>query len=313
MSEHRVHVVGSINQDLMVSTPVYPKLGETVHGHHVAASPGGKGSNQAVAAATLGASTHMVGRVGSDAFGTAMLEALQGAGVDTRSIETSQAAQTGLAIVTHTDEGKNAIIVMQGANQALTPDALPHALATIEPGDVLVTQLEVPVPVVQRALELGREHGATTILNAAPAADVRHLLPCVDVLVVNEFEAGVVAAMATSTEQAARKAAATLAETHGIIVVLTLGEAGAMVARAGKRTDIPPFQVDAVDSTGAGDTFVGALAAFLALGHPLETACRWASAAGAHACLHVGAQAGVPTQQDLADRFGVGPARKESR
>ncbi len=312
MPEHRVFVVGSINQDLMVSTPVYPKLGETVHGHHVTPSPGGKGSNQAVAAARLGAPTSMVGRVGSDAFGAAMLGALQDAGVDTLSVETIEATQTGLAIVTHTDAGKNAIIVMQGANQTLGPDDL-APLDALEPGDVVVTQLEVPVPAVRRALERAREAGATTILNAAPAADVAALLNVVDLLVVNEFEAGVVAGTETPTEAAARDAAARLAEEHDLTVVLTLGEAGAMVAHEGRRIDIPPFPVHAVDSTGAGDTFVGALAAFLALGHPLKDACRWAGAAGAHACLHVGAQAGAPTQQDLADRFGVGPARKDPR
>lgn len=313
MSERRVFVVGSINQDLMVSTPAYPELGETVHGHHVKASPGGKASNQAVAAAKLGVPTRMVGRVGADAAGAAMLEALHGAGVDTQTIETTQATQTGLAIVTHTDQGKNAIIVIQGANQTLAADELHHILDEIDPGDVVVTQLEVPVPVVRRALELGRERGATTILNAAPAADVRALLPFVDVLVVNEFEVGIVADMRTPTESAARDAAIRLAEAHGFTVVLTLGEAGAVVAQQGRCAEVPPFPVQAVDSTGAGDTFVGALAAFLALGHPLETACYWASAAGAHACLHVGAQAGAPTQQDLADRFGVGPARKEPR
>lgn len=295
----------------MVSTPVYPRLGETVHGHHVTASPGGKGSNQAVAAAKLGVSTRMVGRVGSDAFGEAMLKTLHGAGVDTRAVETSHATQTGLAIVTHTDRGKNAIIVIEGANQTLAPDDLHHILDAIRPGDIVVTQLEVPVPTVRQALELGRERGATTILNAAPAAEVGTLLPSVDVLVVNEFEAGVVAGMRTTTESEARDAATRLAEVHGITVVLTLGEAGAVVARPGLCADVSPFSVQAVDSTGAGDTFVGALAAFLALGYPLETACHWASAAGAHACLHVGAQAGAPTQQDLADRFRVGPAQKE--
>lgn len=309
MSDRSVVVVGSINQDLMVSTPTYPKLGETVHGHHVTASAGGKGANQAVAASTLGVSTRMVGRVGEDDFGRAMRQTLADARVDIENVRTSE-TQTGLAVVTHTDRGKNAIIVIPGANAEVCADDLAPSLETLEPGDVLVTQLEIPTLTVRRALEIARERGATTVLNAAPAEAVGHLLDLVDLLVVNEFEAGVVAGVETPTATEARAAAVQIADEHGVSVILTLGEAGAMVAHEGRLADIRPFPVDAVDSTGAGDTYVGALAAFLALGYPLRVACEWASAAGAHACLHVGAQAGAPTQQDLADLFGVGPLER---
>lgn len=310
MVDQAVFVVGSINHDLMVSTPIYPQLGETVHGHHMTGSPGGKGSNQAVAAATLGARTFMVGRVGADNDGRAMVKALSRARVDTTAIVATQDSQTGLAVVTHTDAGKNAIIVIGGANDALRESDVERSLSGISAGDVVVTQLEIPKLVVLRALQLGCEQGAMTILNAAPAARVDELLPFVGVLVVNEFEAGAVAGMDVPGVREARLAAASIAKRHQLTVILTLGDKGAMVIDEGEVIDIAPFPITPVDSTGAGDTFVGALAAFLALGHDLKHSCLWASAAGAHACLHLGAQAGAPTQQQLADRFGVGPGRK---
>lgn len=312
MTDNTVFVVGSINQDLMVSTPVYPKLGETVHGHHVEGAPGGKGSNQAVASATLGASTRMIGCVGADAFGRAMVQALDEAGVDTAAVETTADVQTGMAVVTRTDRGKNAIIVIGGANQALRTADVDAALMDMTQGDVLVTQLEIPPTVVLRALQQGRQRGATTILNAAPAASVDELLPFVDILVVNEFEAGVVAGIDTLTTGDARRAATAIAAAHQVSVILTLGEEGAVIIHGEQRVDIAPFPINPVDSTGAGDTYVGALAAFLALRNDLQQAGEWASAAGAHACLHVGAQAGAPSQQDLADRFGVGPCRRRT-
>lgn len=307
MADHDVYVVGSINQDLMVSTPTYPQLGETVHGHHLSKAPGGKGSNQAVAAARLGACTRMIGRVGDDDAGTAMVQALSEAGVDTREVINVKGSQTGLAVVMHTDEGRNAIIAIKGANWELTPRDIPMALTGVGVGDIVTTQLEIPLPTVRSALEIGRERGAITILNAAPAEPARELLGLVTLLVVNEFEMGVVAGRHTPTPREATDAAVRLSQDFELSVVLTLGDAGAVIARAGQAVDVPPFPVNAIDSTGAGDTFVGALAAFLALGHDLPTSCRWASAAGAHACLYVGAQAGVPTQQDLADHFQIGP------
>lgn len=310
MSEKSVFVVGSINRDFMVSTPVYPRLGETVHGHRLTTSAGGKGANQAVACARLGAETRMVGRVGADEHGRAMLEAMRTAGVDTGSVLISDSAQTGMAIVTHTDGGSNAIVVLRGANGDLLPDDLDAPLRIITQGDILVTQLEVPTETVRRALQVGQQRGATTILNAAPAKSVDGLLPYVDILIVNEFEAGVVAGLEKLNQDQARAAAVQIADKHDLSVILTLGERGAMVVNGAEQRDIRPFPVESVDSTGAGDTYVGALAAFLALGHTLETACEWASAAGAHACLRVGAQESAPTQQNLADRFGVGPARK---
>ncbi len=302
----RVHVVGSINQDLLVSTEVYPKLGETVHGIGAESVPGGKGANQAVAAAHLGAATHFVGLVGDDRFGEAMRANLEQAGVDVRHVGVVSGTETGLAIVTRTTDGRNAIVVIGGTNALVDADQVRAGLADLGPGDVVVCQLEVPVEAVAAALRQARQAGATAILNAAPAAAVAELLGDVDVLVVNEFEAQIVAGEpepANDYEVLAKL----LAERHDLAAVVTLGSDGAWLASSGQTTRIAAHPIEAVDSTGAGDTFVGALAAFLAQGHPIELAAQWASAAGAHACLRVGAQAGAPTLAELAERFGVGP------
>jgi len=305
MSEHRVYVVGSINQDLLISTSSYPKLGETVHGHTVAYDAGGKGANQAVAAARLGATTRFVGCVGSDDSGIAMTENLRANDVDIAHVTTVDDVATGLAVVTRTDSGQNAIIVIAGANAELNPDRVAAGLTAVTAGDILVVQLEIPIPAVETALRIARQRGATAILNAAPAGAVADLLADVDILVVNEFEAATVAGLDRVDELDFAAVAGLLAERHSRAVIVTVGSDGAWLAAGGQLTKIDALPVAPVDSTGAGDAFVGALAALLAQGHPLEQSTRWAAAAGAHACLKVGAQAGAPTLDDLTAIFGL--------
>ncbi|MCR8669776.1 ribokinase [Agrococcus sp. HG114] len=306
----RIFVVGSVNEDIMISTPVYPALGETVQGSTIERSPGGKGANQAVAAAAMGAPTTMVALVGDDAAGAAMRENLAERGVNTDRLEVAEHTPTGQALVVRTDDGQNAIIVIGGANAAVDADFAASGLEELRAGDVLLLQHEIPAAANARALEIARERGALTIVNAAPAARIDALLPYVDVLVVNEFELAVVAGGEEGGDPAA--VAAQLAAQRRLSVIVTLGAQGAALATATDTHRVAAHPIDAVDSTGAGDTYVGALAAFLLDGHPLETAARWASAAGAHACLHVGAQAGSPTPAQLAEVFGVGPAREDA-
>lgn len=208
--------------------------------------------------------------------------------------------------MTRTDSGQNAIIVIAGANAELEPDRV-AGLTALTDGDILVVQLEIPIPAVETTLRIARQRGATAILNAAPAGAVANLLADVDILVVNEFEAATVAGLDRVDELDFAAVAGLLAERHSRAVIVTVGSDGAWLAAGGQLTKIDALPVAPVDSTGAGDAFVGALAALLAQGHPLEQSTRWAAAAGAHACLKVGAQAGAPTprrsDRDLRSRF----------
>ncbi|WIY81908.1 ribokinase [Propionimicrobium sp. PCR01-08-3] len=305
MNEHQVYVVGSINQDLLISTSVYPKLGETVHGNAVAHDAGGKGANQAVAAARLGASTRFVGCVGDDEFGPVMANNLRFHGVDTTHVDEVSGLNTGLAVVTRTDSGQNAIIVIEGANGAVDEERVEAGLAELRTGDIVVLQLEIPTPSVIAALAIAHRRGAMTIFNAAPAAPVAELLPDVDLLVVNEFEAITVAGLPEQPGQDYAAIARLLADQYAVNVIITLGAEGSWLAAEGTVSKIDSYPVTPVDSTGAGDTFVGALASLLAQGYELERAAGLASAAGAHACLKVGAQAGAPTKAELAAAFGI--------
>lgn len=312
MPKDSVYVVGSLNHDLLIDVTKYPLLGETVLANGMALDVGGKGANQAVACAKLKARTFMVGQVGHDQAGDQLIASLRRNGVDTRALTRVPDVSTGKAIVMHTDTGENAIVVVPGANGTWKDLDSLDVLSDLTKGDIVVAQLEIPLSIIREALQIAREHGATTILNAAPAAPIDSLMSLVDVLVVNEVEAAVVAGIDGTAKDSAVRAAQQLAERFGTCVVLTLGLDGAAVIRQGNLQRLAPFTIDAVDSTGAGDAFVGALAAFLSMGYEIEQATSWANAAGAHACLGVGAQSASPTQEQLSAVFGVGPLAKAS-
>jgi ribokinase len=302
----RVVVVGSVNVDLVVVAPRLPGPGETVTGGDVARHHGGKGGNQAVAAARLGAAVAFVGAVGGDDFGASARAALVAEGIDVTHLATV-GRPTGVALIVVDERAENQIAVAPGANAALAPAAVTAALDALRlgPGDVVLACREVPPDSVCAALGAARAAGATGILNPAPADGLdRATVDLADVLTPNEAELAA-AARPGDAEAAARSLLA--ASGPARTVVVTLGAAGALVVPSlGPTTVIPALRVEPVDTVGAGDTFNGALAAGLAAGLELaDAACRAVVAAGL-ATTRPGARGGMPTAAELATHLRAG-------
>jgi ribokinase len=297
----RVLVVGSINMDLVVRSPRLPRPGETITGHDLREIPGGKGANQAVAAARLGAQVRMIGRVGDDAFGTRLRESLSRHGVDTTHVVHTPGCGSGVAVVAVVDTGENAITVIPGANGQLTPADVADREQLFATTDLLLLQLEIPLETVAASVHLARRHGVLTVLDPAP---VREPLPAdllaVDLVCPNESEAAALTGLAVDDQPGAQRAACRLRELGARQAVVTMGPRGAvMVSAGGEYLSIPPFAVQAVDSTAAGDAFAAALGLQLALGQPHGTAGRFACAAGALAASRPGAQPAMPRRDEV--------------
>ena len=281
-----ITVAGSINMDLVARVPAIPAPGQTVLGHHFARHHGGKGANQAVAAARLGAQVQFVGAVGRDAFGAELLAELQREGIATGAVQ-SVDEPSGCALISVDDAGENAIAVLPGANALAPRPTAPWQAA------LLVLQLELPLATCLAWAQAARERGVPVLLNAAPMATLpAALLACVDTLVVNEGEL----LSLVGTQADALAAAAALGPQR---VVVTLGEDGLRAWDHGRVITLPGHHVQVVDSTGAGDTFVGALAAGLVQGLDFEPALRRANVAAALSCQSPGARGGMPTLQAL--------------
>ncbi len=304
-------VVGSLNMDLVTRSPRIPQPGETIIGSDFHTVPGGKGANQAVAAARLGARTSMVGRVGCDAFAEQLLDNLAAAGVDHRFVLRNSEAATGVALIVVDDAGQNSIVVASGANMRLSPADVDAAAAAISPADVLLLQLESPLETVTRAAQMAHAHGASVILNPAPARPLpAELLALVDVLAPNENETALLTGLPVGDMAEAEVAAMALLDLGVGNVILTLGERGALLARGGKTERFPAFDVSPVDTTGAGDAFMAGLAVALAEGKALAEAVRWGNAAGALATTKLGAQSSLPTRQDVGNLLAEGVTRR---
>jgi ribokinase len=304
-----VTVVGSLNTDISLAVPHLPGPGETVLSAASAAiGGGGKGANQAVAAARLGAAVRMVGCCGDDEFGARLRAGLAAEGVDASGVRVVAGAASGVALITVDAAGENAIAVAAGANGLAGPDEVAAALAA--PCDVLVASAEIPAAVLAGVLGRAREAGVTCVLNLAPAPDgaAGLLAGGVDWLVVNEQEAAVVLGRAVTGPQEAPAAASALAATGAGNVVITLGAAGAVLAPAPGAPGavaVPGFSVASVDSVGAGDAFVAALAVALAAGVGPLAAVRAACTAGAAATTRRGAQAALPRPADVLAATGT--------
>ena len=300
----RIIVVGSINMDLVVRAPHIPIPGETVLGSDFNTFPGGKGANQAVAAARQGTRVTFIGRVGHDAFGQQLVTGLQAEDVDTKYIGLDENAPSGVALITLDAEGQNSIVVSSGANHKLTPEHIREAIAAFKNADVLLLQLETPLETVIAAAEQAKAHGLKVVLNPAPAQPLPiELLSLVDVLIPNESETALLTDLPVNSPEQAETAARKL-QTHGVgCVVVTLGSRGALYVDGDQKpTHVKGFSVDVVDTTAAGDSCVGVISVSLAEGLSLETAVKRGCAAGALAATRLGAQPSIPTKAGI-DNF----------
>jgi ribokinase len=296
----RVFVAGSINMDVVAMANRHPRIGETVAGNAVSYFPGGKGANQAVAAAKLGAPTTLIGRLGNDAFGDQLKTFLTAQRVDLTFVQETADAHTGTAIITVAD-ADNTIVVVPGANASVTPaDVEAPALAS---DDIAVSQFEIPLPVVSAFFKRARATGATTILNPAPAIEVgAELLDLVDILILNETELGVLAKTELHDgNDPARfiQAARSLQTGPGKIICVTLGKRGALALVDGEPLITAGRAVKAIDTTGAGDCFVGAIAAQLADGKSIRDALVYANMAASICVQRMGAAPSMPTAAEV--------------
>jgi ribokinase len=293
-----VFVLGSINQDFVLKVERRPEPGETVTNAELSTGNGGKGANQSAAAALLGASVTILGRVGDDEFGEPLVRALRDKGVDTGLVEEVRDVSTGAAFITVTPDGENAITVAPGANRSLTPDDVAAAAEAIGGASVFVAQMEIPVETVLRAVEVAAERDVRPLVNLAPTFEVpRELLGKLDPLAVNEHEAAFLLGDRVEGVEGALSAAPELLSLGPRSAVITVGEAGAVFAQDRAVQHLAAPKVDVVDTTGAGDAFVGALATRLARGDSLEDAVAYAVRAGAAAVTKEGAQGALPTPE----------------
>ena len=293
-------VIGSINMDLVIQTDRLPKLGETIMGRGFSMVPGGKGANQAVAAARLGSRVKMLGCLGRDVYGDALLEHLRGSGVLTDSILRVD-GNSGVAVIT-VCRGENHIILEPGANENLDADTVRQSEALIAWADTLLLQFEIPMDAVAAAVELAERHGTRVVLNPSPMKTVRpELYPKVGLLVVNEFEAGQLLGWEVVSLEDAERAIAALEEMGFRESVITLGKKGSVYCHDGRILHQGIFPVETVDTTGAGDCFLGGICAGLGRKIAMPEAVRFAAAASALAVSRMGAGPSIPTRQETED------------
>jgi ribokinase len=297
----KVVIVGSLNMDLVTRAPRLPRAGETLAGQSFVTVPGGKGANQAVAAARLGASVAMVGCVGDDAYGEQLRAALLAEGIDCQAVTAVAGESTGVALIVVDDSSQNAIVIVAGGNGHVSAEVVERFDSLLQQAEVIICQLEVPEATVGHVLKRGRELGKTMILNPAPATGP---LPSqwygwVDYLIPNESEATMLTGLPVDSVASAEAAAnALLAQGVGKVVV-TLGEQGALFASSGRSEHFPAPKVKAVDTTAAGDTFVGGFAAALAEGKSETEAIRFGQIAAALSVTRSGAQPSIPTFSEV--------------
>jgi ribokinase len=300
MDHPRICVVGSTNVDLTFRAARLPRPGETLAGHGFHLGFGGKGANQAVMAARLGASVAMVGKVGRDVFGDGALSNFREHGIDTTYVGVDAAQPTGVAAIVVDDEARNCILVVPGANLALTPAEVNAAAPAIHSSGVLLCQLEVPVDTTHEALRIARQQGVRTILNPAPAVALSdELLALADVCVPNETELELLTGRPAVTIAQVESAAHQLLGRGPGAVIVTLGDRGALLVEGAAPEHIPAVPVQAVDPTGAGDALIGSLAVFLAEGLPLRQALRRANAVAALSVTRAGTQVSFPGRAEV--------------
>ena len=298
-------VFGSINMDLVVRSPRLPQPGETLTGHSFFTAPGGKGANQAVACARLGAPTRMIGRVGDDVFGTTLRDGLQADGVEIERVFVQPAISSGTAVITVNDAAENTIIIVPGANGQVGDDDLARLGEVLAGASALLLQLEVPLASVVAAAQAARARGVPVILDPAPAQELPdELYAAADIITPNEVEAAMLVGFPIDGEASAARAAEQLLARGVRKVVIKLGARGAFWHDGAASGFIPAFKVQAIDTVAAGDAFNGGLAAALDAGLPLEQALRWGMAAGALSTTRAGAQPSLPRRDEVLALLG---------
>ena len=288
-------VIGSSNTDMVVKTSNFPTPGQTVLGGEFFMFPGGKGANQAVAASRCGAPVTMVGRVGADALGDSILQNLLNEGIDLAYLQRDVDAATGVAQIVVDDQGRNTIVVAPGANGRLTAQDVQRAKPAFVPASVLVVQLEIPLEAVETAIQMGNENKLIIVLNPAPAQELRPvLLRQVDYLILNQSELRLL-----SGESELQMAIRKLLDWDCNTILVTLGEDGTLLVDGQTQMHLKAYPVQAVDTVGAGDAFVGAFAASIAEGSPPLEAAMLGNAAGALAVTRAGAQSSLPYSEEI--------------
>ena len=305
MAAKHIVVVGSSNMDLVAKAPRIPVTGETLTGTDFFMVPGGKGANQAVAAAKLGANVIFVAKLGKDVFASKSLENFKSVSINTRHIEQLDGVPSGIAVIAIDANGKNIIIVIPGANGKLTPADVDKAESDITIAAVVVAQLEVPIETVEQAAKVANKNNVPFILDPAPARPLSdELLSMVDIIKPNETEAEIITGIKITNETSAAKAADALLAKGVKTVIITLGEKGLMLATKDSKEMIPGNKVEALDSTAAGDAFTGCLAMGIAEGKTIREAAEMAKAVSAISVTRIGAQSSMPTLDEVREFLG---------
>lgn len=301
MGSSKICVVGACNLDLISYVPRLPSMGETLHGNRFHMGFGGKGANQAIMAAKLGGEVTMVTKLGQDVFGENTLKNFNAWGVNTRHVHFTDQAFTGVAPIAVDTEGNNSIIIVTGANNLLTVEEIEAARPALAASSILVCQLEIPLDISLAALRIAREEGVKTIFNPAPARSEipQEFYQLSDIFCPNETETELLTDMSVQSLEEAENAAKVLMERGAATVILTLGERGSLLVTDATTEHIPVAPVKALDTTGAGDAFVGSLAFFLASGKSLSAAIKRANRIAAVSVQSSGTQSSFPQAKDL--------------
>ncbi len=298
----KIAVVGSSNTDMVIKSKHLPAPGETILGGNFLMNPGGKGANQAVAAAKLGGEVVFVARVGQDLFGAEAVKGFKAVGINTEYVVTDSEHPSGVALIMVDDKGENCISVASGANNALAPDDLDRARASLEQSSLILMQLETPLETIAHAAALGQELSKKVILNPAPACELPdELLSRINIITPNESEAELLTGIKVGSEDSAAVAAKVLRERGVDTVIITMGARGAYVQSESFSVMVPSRSVDAVDTTAAGDTFNGALAVALDREMPIAEAVRFANLAASVSVTRMGAQSSAPLLNEVEE------------
>lgn len=305
-----VVVIGSSNIDMVVRCSELPLPGQTILGSDFAMNPGGKGANQAVAAAKLGATTQLIARLGNDVFAQASCGSFKDTGLGTDFLVRDNDAASGVALIYVDEQGENQIVVAPGANKLLTPADVDNALPVICQAKVMILQLEIPLKTVIHAAKIAHQNGTKVVLNPAPVRTLpAELLANTDIIIANEIETQILTGADEIGMHTAVKACKPLLDAGVETVIMTLGGHGALVTNKNGATRVPGFKIKAVDTTSAGDTFAGAIACALSEGQSLEDAVLFANAAAALTATKVGAQIAMPSREEAEHMLKNGETR----